>query len=91
MISRVKYFLPLLLFLFSSCFLKKKNGDVHQDSHQKISDINSHQSPKQIAKEYAEFGKKQKRAYKKQLRKTEKAIKKRNEKKTKGKGYKNKN
>ena len=73
--------LPLVFsIILSSCFLKKKNGDVHQDSYQEISDINSHQSPKAIAKEYAGQGKRHKRAYKKQQRRTAKAIKKRNQK-----------
>ena len=82
MISKAKYFLPFLfLFLFSSCFLKKKKGYTQEDSYQEISDINSHESPKNIAKDYAGQGKQQKRAYKKQLRRTERAIRKRNKKK----------
>ena len=81
MISRVKYFIPLFfLFLFSSCFLKKKKGYAQEDSYQEISDINSHMSPKAIAKEYAGQGKRQKRAYKKQQRRTAKAIARRNKK-----------
>ena len=81
MISKIKYFIPLFfLFLFSSCFLKKKKGYAQEDSYQEISDINSHMSPKAIAKEYAGQGKKQKRAYKKQQRRTAKAIARRNKK-----------
>ena len=84
MISKAKYFLPLVLsFLFSSCFLKKKHEYAQKDSYQEISDINSHKTPSQIAKDYASLGKKQKRAYKKQLRKTDKAMRKRNKKKLK--------
>ena len=82
MISSVKYFLPLFFcFLFSSCFLKKKKGYAQEDSYQEISDINSHKSPSAIAKEYAGLGKKQKKAYKKQLRRTDRAMRKRNKKK----------
>ena len=81
MISRVKYFIPFFfLFLFSSCFLKKKKGYSQEDSYQEISDINSHETPKQIAKDYAGHGRQQKRAYKKQQRRAAKAIAKRKKK-----------
>lgn len=75
------------LCLFSSCSLFKAKPKYKQENtYQEISDINSHQTPKQIAKELGKLGKKQKRAYKREQRKTRKAIKKRNLKKAKG-GY----
>ncbi len=84
MISKAKYFFIFILpFLFSSCFLKKKKDNGYQQNIFYNNDINNHQTPNQIAKEYADMGKKQKRAYKKQMRKTEKAIRKRNKQKLK--------
>lgn len=80
MILRIIYFLIILSLLagISSCRVRKeyieKNG-LHSDK-----------KPSEIAKEIGALSKKQKRAYKKQLRRTDKAIKKRNRQKIKG-GY----
>ncbi|MBI3501510.1 MAG: hypothetical protein HY063_06930 [Bacteroidetes bacterium] len=83
MSSTAKYFfLLVLLFVFSSCFLKRKKSEYAQENFYK-DDVNQHQSPTAIAKDYASLGKKQKKAYKKQLRRTDREIKKRNKKKLK--------
>jgi hypothetical protein len=79
MILKAKYFFFLVLpFFFSSCFLKKKKENGYQQNNFYNNDINDHRTPTQIAKEYSELGKKQKRAYRKQQRAAARAIKKRN-------------
>ena len=78
MFSRAVYYLffILLLIWLTSCRVRKeyieRNG-LHSDD-----------KPSKIAKELGSLSKKQKRAYKKQLRRTDKAIKKRNREKIKG-------
>jgi len=78
MIPRIIYFIFILsLFIgVSSCRVRKeyieKNG-LHSDK-----------KPSELAKDLGNLSKKQKRAYKRQLRRTYKAIKKRNMKKIKG-------
>lgn len=81
MFSRITYiviFFSLLLGLFS-CRTRKeyveRNG-LHSDD-----------KPSDIAKDMGKSSKKQKRAYLKQLRRADKAIKKRNRKKLKGTYY----
>lgn len=83
MTFKAKYFFPfVLLIFFSSCFLKKKPNEYSQENFYK-NDVNVHQSPSQVAKDYASLGKAQKKAYKKQMRRTDRAIRKRNKKKLK--------
>ncbi|MFH1004062.1 MAG: hypothetical protein V1781_00970 [Bacteroidota bacterium] len=81
---RIIYF---LLFLFlSGCFLRRQDDySAHDKEHRELSDINCHQSPKEIAEDISKISKKQKRAYKRLLRKTRKEIARRNKKKIQGK------
>lgn len=61
--------------IFASCSIfRKKETYKQQETYPEISDINSHQTPKEIAKDLGDLSKKQKRAYKKQLRKKRKDI-----------------
>ena len=81
---RLKYFfVPFLLLILSSCFLKKKDKYSNQEPYSATSGINSHQSPQEIAKEIGETSKRQKKAYLKQLKRTKRQMDKRNRQKQK--------
>ena len=84
MIFRIIYF-SLFIFL-SGCFLKRQEDySAHDREHSELSDVNCHQSPKEIAQEISDASKKHSRAYKRQLRKTRKEMARRNRKKREGK------
>lgn len=67
MLSRIIYFILIFSLVLYSC--RSQKGYQKQDSYQEISDINVHQRPKTIAKEIGDTAKKQKKAYRKQLKK----------------------
>lgn len=84
MIHRIIYF----IFIFAVATLSVVEGSscrVRKEYIEK-NGLHSDKKPSEIAKEIGALSKKQKRAYKKQLRRTDKAIKKRNRQKIKG-GY----
>ena len=84
MIYRIIYFIFILAIVTlsvvegSSCRVRKEYIEKHG--------LHSDKKPSELAKDLGNLSKKHKRAYKKQLRRTAKAIKKRNMQKIKG-GY----
>lgn len=81
---RLLYVLICITVLTSCGVFRKKAKYKQNDSYQELSDVHSHQTPKQIAKDYGTRNKKQLRVSKREHKKEWKAIKKRNKKKLKG-------
>ena len=84
MIIRLLYIFLFTCILAGCSLFRKKPSYKQENTYQEISDINSHQTPKEIAKDLGNLSKQQNKAYKKEQRRARKAIKKRNKKKLKG-------
>lgn len=85
-IFRIVPVLFILCFLFGASSCRSGKHSRGPKEYIEKNGLHSDKKPHELAKEFGKKGKKEKKAYQKQLRRTAKDIKKRNKKKVKG-GY----